>query len=170
MQAFLQCLNDNACQDSDCTKQKCGDEANACVADDGTASTGSPSTGTPSPAAGSIPADLVGVWGYGNGSWQFEDDGSTTQVFSSQTGDGTCTYGTGLTSSGVTTVDGNRLVYHRAEGTLVDMTCGSSTSKPMDPADLTYIYSLGTSDGVPELSLLFVDEDGNVGSPILCHH
>lgn len=169
-QAFIRCLSDNACQDADCTKQKCGNEANACVADDGAASTGSPSTGTPAPSAGSIPADVVGVWGYANGSWQFEGDGSTTQVFSTQTGNDTCTYGTGLTSSGVTTVDGDRLVYHRAEGTLVSTSCGTSTSEPMDPRDVTYVYSVTTTDGQPELSLSIVNDDGTVGEPTLLHH
>lgn len=169
-QAFAACLDEKQCQDADCIKSECGDELDACLADDASAQEGKPpSEPAPSPVAGSLPADLVGLWAMGTSSYQFEGDGATTQVFSSQAGE-LCTYGTAITSSGVTTVDGDTLVYHRVEGTLVTTSCGSTSSEPMDAADIVYRYSLGTSDGVAELSLALVNDDGSVMEPMLLHH
>lgn len=170
-QSFATCLTDKKCQDASCIKTQCGTELDACLADDASKQQGKPPSGpAPAPAANSIPADLVGVWAVGSTSYQFDADGSTTQVFSTQTGT-TCTYGTGLTSSGVTTVvDGSTLVYHRSTGTLVTTSCGSTSSKPLAAADLTYRYALGTSDGAPELTLARVNDDGSVSDPLTLHH
>jgi hypothetical protein len=170
-QAFATCLTDEKCQDANCIKTRCGTELDACLADDASKQQGTPpSAPAPAPTANSIPADLVGIWSAGSTSYQFDADGSTTQVFSSQAGT-TCTYGTGLTSSGVTTVvDGSTLVYHRSTGTIVSTSCGSSSSKPLAPADLTYRYALGTSDGAPVLTLSRVNDDGSVTDPLELHH
>lgn len=169
-QAFASCLDEKQCQDADCIKRQCGAELDACLADDASEQEGTPpSEPAPTPTAGSLPTDLVGIWAAGTSSYQFESDGSTTQVYSSQAGE-YCTYGTALTSSGVTTVDGDTLVYHRVEGTLVTTSCGTSSSKPMDPADVVYRYALDTRDGEPELSLSLVNDDGTLTEPLLMHH
>lgn len=170
-QSFATCLTDKKCQDANCIKTQCGTELDACLADDASKQQGPPPSGpAPAPTANSIPADLVGIWAAGSTSYEFDADGSTIQVFSSQAGT-TCTYGTGLTSSGVTTiVDGTTLVYHRSTGTIVTTSCGSTSSKPMAPADLTYRYALGTSDGAPELTLALVNVDGSVSDPFKLHH
>lgn len=168
--AFATCLDQKQCQDAECIKAECGDELDACLADDASAQEGAPpSEPAPAPVSGSIPADLVGVWAAGTSSYQFEADGSTTQVFSSQAGE-YCTYGTAIASSGVTTVEGDTLTYHRVEGTLATTSCGTTSSKPMAPADVVYRYALGTRDGAPELSLSLVNDDGSVMDPLLMHH
>lgn len=170
---FVQCLSDNSCADADCVRDKCKSELDACVADDATSVQGEPST-KPAPT-GAVPTELVGLWSQvgpsGGSSYEFEADGATTQVFKSLTSY-YCDTELDLMTSGVTVVSGDTLVYHRTEGTQVTKSCGSTTSKAVAPADLTYRYVLGTNeDGEPKLSLYFVDGDGAVASsPLELHH
>jgi hypothetical protein len=168
--ALVKCITDSKCEDSECLKGRCDSEIGACAADDATIVQGEPATG-PTPQ-GSMPAELVGTWSQGQTLFQFEADGKTTQVFSStSTIGGYCTSGIGLTSSGVTTVTGDILVYHRASGTQVSTTCGSSSSKPVDPADVTYRYVLGTyDDGSPKLSLFRRAEGSPESDALELHH
>ena len=99
------------------------------------------------------------MWGYGNGSWQFEDDGSTTQVFSSQTGDGTCTYGTGLTSSGVTTVDGVE-VPARVTGTSIQAVILQGGGKDIDfgPIFGAVFWTATISSAIGLIFMIFMKE------------
>jgi len=171
--ALVQCIADNACADSACIQDKCVSELSACVADDASAAAqGEPPTGPP--PTGSIPAELVGLWsqvGLSSGiSFEFEADGTTTQAYSNETNYG-CDLKTQLSSSGVTTVSGDSLIYHRLEGTLGMKTCSTVTTKATEPADIVYRYALGTyDDGAAKLSLYHVNEDGTIASPIELHH
>lgn len=164
--AFVQCIGDNECADATCVREKCENELSKCVADDASEVEGKPSSG-PTPT-GSVPTELVGLWsqvGLSSGmSYDFSADGETVQAFSSETNYG-CESKIELSSSGVTTVTGDSLVYHRVQGTLVTKTCGTTKSKPADPADIAYRYTLGTfDDGTPKLSLYRVNDDGTVSS------
>lgn len=171
--AFIQCIADNQCADAPCIQAKCESELSACVADDASAAAqGEPSSG-PTPT-GAVPAALVGLWsqvGLSSGmSYEFSADGTTIQAYSNETNYG-CDLKTQLSSSGVTAVTGDSLVYHRLEGTLLTQTCGTITSKPAEPADIAYRYALGTfDDGTAKLSLHRVNEDGTVSpSPVELH-
>lgn len=171
--ALVQCIADNTCADSACIQAQCESELSACVADDASASAqGEPPSG-PTPI-GSIPSELVGLWsqvGSSSGmSFEFSADGTTIQAYSNESNYG-CTLKTQLSSSGVTTVDGDSLIYHRLEGTLTTTNCTTVTTKPADPADIAYRYTLGTyDDGDPKLSLYRVNEDGTLVSPVELHH
>lgn len=169
--AFVQCIESNQCADASCVRAKCESELGACVADDASAVQGKPSS-DPAPA-GAVPADLVGLWsqvGLSSGmSYEFSADGTTIQAFKNETSYG-CDSEIDLASSGVTTVTGDSLVYHRIRGTLVTKTCGTTKSKAVDPADIAYRYTLGTfDDGQPKLSLYRVNEDGTLSSPVELH-
>lgn len=170
--ALVQCIADNQCADASCIQGKCESQLSECVADDASAAAqGEPPSGqTPS---GSVPSALVGLWsqvGLTSGtSYEFSADGTTIQVYSNETNYG-CDLKTQLSSSGVTTVTGDSLIYHRVEGSIVMTTCGTIKSKPMDPADIAYRYSLGSyDDGRAKLSLYLVNEDGTLSSPIELH-
>ncbi|HYQ00767.1 MAG TPA: hypothetical protein VER96_18960 [Polyangiaceae bacterium] len=171
--AFIQCIADNQCADATCIQAKCESELTACVSDDASAvAQGEPSSG-PTPT-GSVPAELVGLWsqvGLSSGmSYEFSADGTTIQAYSSETNYG-CDLKIQLSSSGVTTVSGDSLVYHRTEGTLATKTCSTIQSKPAEPADIAYRYALGEyEDGKPKLSLYRVNEDGTLSSPLELHH
>ncbi|HYP90122.1 MAG TPA: hypothetical protein VEQ59_18255 [Polyangiaceae bacterium] len=170
--AFIQCIADSACADAACIEDKCESELAACGADDASAVQGTPSSGTA--PTGSVPAELVGLWsqvGLSSGmSYEFSADGTTIQAFSTESNYG-CELKTELSSSGVTTVDGDSLVYHRLEGTQGTKTCGTITTKALDPADIAYRYALGTDDdGDAQLSLYRVNEDGSLSSPLELHH
>lgn len=170
--AFIQCLGDNQCADTTCVQEKCENELSACVADDATEVQGTPSS-EPAPT-GSVPAELVGLWsqvGLTSGmSYEFEADGATTQAFKSETNYG-CESELDFASTGITTVSGDSLVYHRVQGTQVTKTCGTTKSKAVEPADIAYRYALGTfDDGEPKLSLYRVNEDGTISSPVELHH
>lgn len=171
--AFIQCIADSQCVDADCIRAKCESELAACVGDVGSEIQGTPSSGTPEAGAGSMPAELVALWsqvGLSSGmSYQFEADGTTTQAFKDETNYG-CESEIDLSSSGVTTVSGDSLVYHRLQGTLVTKTCGTTKSKAAEPADIAYRYALGTfDDGTPKLSLYRVNDDGTLSSPVELH-
>lgn len=163
--AFAQCLSDNACADADCITSKCKTELDACLADvpgQGTSTTDPPTGATPT---GSVPSTLVGTWssvGLSSGTvWTFEADGTTTTAFDLETGMGSCTYKTALTTSGVTTATADTYVYHRTSGTQVLKNCTSTKTSAMSPADLTYHYTLGTyDDGTPKLTISIVHDDG----------
>lgn len=169
---FLQCLVDSQCPDATCLQEQCESELAACVADDTNTVDGTPTT-EPAPD-GAVPPELVGTWSSvglsGGMSYEFEADGTTTQAFLSESTYG-CTLRTELASSGVTTVTGNLLVYHRTEGTLGTTTCGTVTTKPVEPADIAYRYELGTyEDGSEKLSLYRVNEDGSLSTAVDLHH
>lgn len=169
--AFIQCIADNECADATCIQMMCESELGACAADDASAVEGAPSSG-PTPT-GSVPRELVGLWsqvGLSSGmSYEFSADGSTIQAFSSESNYG-CELKTELSSSGVTTVSGDSLVYHRLEGTLVNKTCGTIKSKPVEPVDVAYRYAIGADDdGDPELLLYRVNEDQTLSSPVELH-
>ena len=171
--ALVQCIADTECADSACIQAKCKSELSACVADEAAAAAqGEPSSG-PTPT-GKIPTELVGLWsqvGLSSGmSFEFSADGTTTQVYSSETNYG-CQLKIQLSSSGVTTVTGDSLIYHRLEGTLGTQTCTTITTKPAAPADIAYRYALGSfDDRGPKLSLYRVNEDGTISSPVELHH
>jgi len=171
--ALVQCIADNACADSECIQAECQSELAACVADAaGAAAQGEPPSG--STPTGSVPTELVGLWsqvGLSSGmSFEFSADGATTQAFSSETNYG-CDLKIQFSSSGVTTVTGSSLVYHRLEGTQQTKTCTTITTKPAEPADIRYRYALGAyDDGSPKLSLYRVNEDGTISSPVELHH
>lgn len=170
--AFVGCIQDNQCADATCVRAKCERELGACVADDTSVVAGKPSS-TPAPATGALPAELVGLWsqvGLTSGmSYEFEADGKTTQAYKNVTDYG-CHSEIALASSGVTNVTGDTLVYHRASGTVVMTTCGTTTSKPSEPSDIAYRYTLTPfEDGTPKLSLYLVNDDGTVLSPIELH-
>lgn len=170
--AFVQCIADKECADSACIQANCQSQLSDCVADDASvAAQGEPpSSANPT---GSIPSALVGLWsqvGLSSGmSYEFSADGTTIQAYSNETSYG-CTLKTQLSSSGVTTVTGDSLVYHRLEGSVGMTTCGTVQVKPLVAADIAYRYSLGTfDDGVVKLSLFLVNEDGTLSSPIELH-
>ena len=171
--ALKTCIETNQCADAACLEGPCGTQFSACVNDDAADQQGTPSS-TPA-TNGSVPAGLVGTWGSIGLSTQttfdFAADGQTTQIFNSGT-DYLCETGIAIATSGVTTVSGDTLVYHRQQGNQVTKSCGTSKGKPLEPADLTYRYALGTtSDGKPELSLSYVAADGTVASsPLVLHH
>lgn len=167
--AFAKCIGDNQCADAPCIQGKCESELTACVADDASEAEGTPTTG-PTPS-GSVPAELVGIWSSGGTEYQFEADGSTTQVFISESSY-YCDYKLDMTSSGVTTVTGDSLVYHRVQGTMGTKSCTTVKSEALGPADIAYRYALGTyDDGAPKLSLFRVNEDGTTAtSPLELHH
>lgn len=169
--AFLQCLVDNQCPDATCLQEKCKSELSACVSDGTSALDGTPSDEPP--PTGAVPTELVGIWSSvglsGGTSFQFETDGTTTQSFLSESNYG-CALRTELSSTGVTTVTGDLLVYHRTEGTLATRTCGTVTTKPMAPANITYRYVLGTyEDGAAKLSLYLLSEDGSLSTALELH-
>jgi len=171
-EALVQCIADNQCADAACIQGKCKTELSDCVADDASvAAQGQPPSGqTPT---GSVPSELVGLWsqvGLSSGtSYEFSADGTTIQAYSNETNYG-CDLKTQITSSGVTTVTGDSLVYHRLEGTVVLKTCGTVQTKPSAPADITYRYALGAfDDGRAKLSLYLVNEDGTLSSPLELH-
>lgn len=170
--ALVQCIADNACADSACIQAECESKLAACVADDASvAAQGEPPNG-PTPT-GSIPSELVGLWsqvGLTSGmSFEFSADGTTIQAYSSETNYG-CDLKTQLSSSGVTTVSGDSLIYHRLQGTLGTKTCSTITTKSVEPADIAYRYALGAyDDGDPKLSLYHVNEDGTISSPVELH-
>jgi len=169
---FLQCLVDSQCSDATCLQEQCESELAACLADDANTVDGAP-TSEPAPE-GSVPRELVGIWSSvglsGGVSYEFEADGTTTQAFVSESSYG-CTLKTELSSSGVTTVTGDLLVYHRTEGTLGTTTCGTVTTRAVEPADIAYRYTLGTyEDGAEKLSLSRVNEDGSLSSAVELHH
>ncbi len=171
-EALKECLTTNQCADAECIKTKCQTQLAACLADDASSVAGEPSSG-PTPT-GAVPAELVGIWGQvgttSGTSYTFEADGSTIQVFKSKTSY-YCESGIDLTSSGVTVVSGDLLVYHRVEGTQVTTSCGTTSGKTIGPADLTYRYALGADDdGKPKLSLYFVDNGVASATPIELHH
>lgn len=171
--AFIQCIDDNQCADADCIRAKCESELSACVGDVGSEVQGTPSSGAPEAAAGSMPSELVALWsqvGLTSGmSYEFEADGTTIQAFKNETNYG-CESEIALSSSGVTTVSGDSLIYHRLQGTLVTKTCGTTKSQAAEPADIAYRYALGTfDDGQPKLSLYLVNEDGTLSSPLELH-
>lgn len=171
--ALVQCIADSACAESACIQAECQSELSACVADAaGAAAQGDPSSG--STPTGSVPTELVGLWsqvGLSSGmSFEFAADGTTTQAFSSETNYG-CDLKIQLSSSGVTTVSGSSLIYHRLQGTQQTTTCTTITTKPAEPADIPYRYALGAyDDGSPKLSLYRVNEDGTISSPVELHH
>jgi hypothetical protein len=169
--AFIQCIENNQCADATCIQAKCESELSECVADDASEVQGEPSSG-PTPT-GSVPTELVGLWsqvGLSSGmSFEFSADGTTIQAFMNETNYG-CESKIELSSSGVTTVTGDSLVYHRVQGTLVTKTCGTTKSKAAEPADIAYRYTLGTfDDGADKLSLFRVNEDGTLSSPVELH-
>ncbi len=168
---FLQCLVDNECPDATCLQENCESELAACVADDTSAIDGTPTT-EPAPD-GAVPPELVGIWSSvglsGGTSYEFEADGQTTQAFLIESSYG-CTLKTELSSSGVTTVTGDLLVYHRTKGTLGTTTCGTVKTQPLEPADIAYRYALGTyEDGTDKLSLYRVNDDGSLSTSIDLH-
>ncbi|HYQ42263.1 MAG TPA: hypothetical protein VER11_09845 [Polyangiaceae bacterium] len=171
--ALVQCIADNECADSACIQAKCVSELSACVTDDASAAAqGAPSSGPTQ--AGSVPPELVGLWsqvGLSSGmSYEFSADGTTIQAFSNETNYG-CDLKIELSSSGVTTVSGDSLIYHRLEGTLGTKTCSTITTKAAEPADIAYRYALGSyDDGGAKLSLYRVNEDGTLSSPVELHH
>ncbi|MEO6598553.1 MAG: hypothetical protein ABIQ16_01680 [Polyangiaceae bacterium] len=163
---FLQCVVDSQCSDATCLQEKCESELSACVSDDTSTVDGTPST-EPAPM-GAVPTELVGLWSSvgtsGGVTFEFEADGTTTQAFLSESNYG-CALKTELTSSGITRVTGDSLVYHRIEGTLGNRTCSTVTSKAVEPADIAYRYTLGTyEDGAAKLSLYRVNEDGSLAT------
>lgn len=170
--AFIQCIADNECADATCIQAKCESELTGCVSDGARAAAeGEPSSG-PTPT-GAVPAELVGLWstvGLSSGtSYEFSSDGTTIQAFSIESNYG-CDLKTQLSSSGVTTVSGDSLIYHRTQGTLVLKTCSTVQTKPTEPADIAYRYALGEyDDGKPKLSLYRVNEDGTISSPLELH-
>ncbi len=169
--AFVQCIESNQCADASCVRAKCESELGACVADDASAVQGKPSSDRA--PAGPVPADLVGLWsqvGLTSGmSYEFSADGATIQAYSSETNYG-CESKIELSSSGVTTVTGDSLVYHRVKGTMGTKTCGTLKATAVGPADIAYRYTLGTfDDGQPKLSLYRVTEDGTLSSPVKLH-
>ncbi len=170
--ALVQCIADNECADSACIQGKCESALSACVADAASAAAqGEPPSGTT--PTGSIPTELVGLWsqvGLASGmSYEFSADGTTIQAFSSETSYG-CDLKIQLSSSGVTTVSGDSLIYHRLEGTQGSKTCGTITTKAVGPADIAYRYALGSyEDGRAKLSLYRVNEDGTISSPLELH-
>jgi len=169
---FVQCIADKECADSACIQTNCKSQLSDCVADDGSVAAQGEPPSDPNPT-GSMPSELVGLWsqvGLSSGmSYEFSADGTTIQAFTNETSYG-CDLKTQMTSSGVTTVTGDSLVYHRLEGTLGLTTCGTVNVKPMEPADIAYRYSLGTfDDGVVKLSLFRVNEDGTLLSPVELH-
>ena len=102
-------------------------------------------------------------------SYEFSADGTTIQAFSSETNYG-CDLKIQLSSSGVTTVSGDSLIYHRLEGTQGSKTCGTITTKAVGPADIAYRYALGSyDDGRAKLSLSLVNQDGTISSPFELH-
>ena len=170
--AFVACIQKNQCADAACVRANCESELGACVADDTRAVDGEPSS-TPAPA-GAVPAELVGLWsqvGLTSGmSYEIEADGTTTQVYKNETNYG-CASEIALASSGLTTVTGDSFVYHRVNGTLVTKTCGTTKSKPAEPAEIAYRYTLTAyEDGTPKLSLYRVNDDGTVSTPVDLHH
>lgn len=171
--ALVQCVADNECADAACIQAKCESELSACVADDASvAAQGDPPRG-PTPT-GSMPSELIGLWsqvGLSSGmSFEFSADGTTIQSYSSETNYG-CQLKTRLSSSGVSTVSGDSLIYHRLQGTLGMTTCTTITTKPAEPADIAYRYELGSyDDGEPKLSLFRVNDDGTISSPVELHH
>lgn len=170
--ALIQCIADNQCVEAACIRAACESQLSECVADDASAAAqGEPSSGTA--PTGSVPSDLVGLWsqvGLTSGmSFEFAADGETTQAYSNETNYG-CDLKTQLSSSGVTTVSGDSLVYHRLQGTLLTKSCGTIQSKTVEPADIAYRYSLGSfDDGEAKLSLSRVNEDGSLSTPIELH-
>jgi len=169
--ALKTCIEMNRCADAACLQGPCGTHLSACLADDASDVQGRPPSG-PAPQ-GSVPAELVGVWGQSGlssqTSYQFESNGHTTQVFNSGTSYG-CESGVAITSSGVTTVSGSLLVYHRQEGNQVTKSCGTSKGQALGPADITYRYAITTEDGAPILSLSLVNDDGTELEPLRLHH
>ncbi|AKU95575.1 hypothetical protein AKJ09_02239 [Labilithrix luteola] len=173
--AFIQCIANNQCADTTCIQTRCQSELAACVADDASAVLGTPSSGQSDAGAGagSMPTELVALWsqvGLSSGmSYEFSADGTTIQAYKNETNYG-CDSEIDLSSSGVTTVAGDSLIYHRLQGTLVTKTCGTTKSKAAEPADIAYRYTLGTfDDGQPKLSLFRVNEDGTLSSPVELH-
>lgn len=169
--AFAKCIEDNQCADATCIQTKCESELSACITDDASEVDGKPSS-APTPT-GSVPAALVGGWNHLDSSlgstYEFKADGATTQLFDLAT-NYYCDDAISVSSTGVTTVTGDSLVYHRVEGTQVIKTCGKPSSKAVGPADIGYRYALGTfDDGHPKLSLSRVNDDGTISAPLEFH-
>lgn len=164
---FATCLETEKCADAECIKARCGSELDACIADDAKDQDGTPLT----PVSGSLPAELVGIWssvGLSSGeSFQFDADGKTTQTFTTNSSLAGCSSGVGVTSNGVTSGTADTLIYHRETGSQVITNCGStSSSKPLEPKDLTYRYEVGIAEsGDRQLTLRLVQEDGTLGYP-----
>jgi hypothetical protein len=170
--AFATCIDDNQCADATCIQAKCEGELSACVSDDASDLQGTP-TSEPAPA-GSVPAELVGGWNHLDttlgASYLFAADGSTKQLSNVAT-NYYCDDAISLSSTGVTTVTGDSLVYHRVEGTQVTKTCGKTASSSVGAAEIRYRYALGTfDDGQRKLSLFRVNDDGTLSTALEFHH
>lgn len=174
-EALEDCLERTQCADATCIQTQCKDELAACIADDASAVSGGEKPPAGTTPTGSVPPELVGVWGrvgLSDGtSFTFEADGSTIFVASNKTASSYCDYGFEVKASGVTTVSKDTLVFHRLEGTVVTESCDKPTGKALDPADITYRYTLGANEeGAPELSLSLVDDGVVSDAPMVLHH
>ncbi len=153
---LVTCAKTNACADGTCLKNKCGAPINACLAQSAEAVQGDP--GAPPPASnGAFPADLVGRWaqvGLTNGSsFEFGADGSTTQLFISET-NYLCHSKLTVAASGFTTISGSTLSFRRTEGTQTSINCdGPAKASTMSAATLTYTFARSTLDGKDALTL-----------------
>lgn len=143
---LVSCVQDKACEESTCIQEKCGTELGACLEQ---AASGVGAGESPPTAAepSELPAALLGVWDKSAIRYEFEANGVTTLIAIFTTSYSGCQSKTEVYSTGVSTVNGDQLVYHRAEGTVTSVLCsGPPKVSPLAAADFTYTYELGTTD------------------------
>lgn len=143
---LVSCVQSEACEDSACIQEKCGTELGACLAQ----ATSDVDSGESPPTAAEpseLPDALLGVWDKMPIRYQFEANGATTLIAIFSTSYSGCQSKTEVYSTGVTTVTGDQLVYHRLEGTVTSVLCGGSPKvSPLAAADFAYTYELSTNE------------------------
>lgn len=159
---LVSCLQSEACEDEACIREKCGTELGACL-EQATSTVDSgespPTTAEPS----ELPGALLGIWDKSTIRYEFEANGATTLIAIFSNSYSGCQSRTEVYSTGVTTVTGDQLVYHRLEGTVTSVLCGGSPKvSPLTAADFTYTYELGTNEnGTATLTLTSPETGSN---------
>jgi hypothetical protein len=133
--ALAQCYSDNGCADAACLQEFCQAEYDECAA--APDQSGGAPIGTQGPPAGSIPAEYVGTWQYGDtfGStddFSFGADGSLTRKLVS-----TGSFA-GCTSSDIEQQDGTAVfedgtgafTFYITSAQNIEYRCGVKTTKP----------------------------------------
>ena len=133
--AFAQCYSDNGCTDAPCLQEFCQAEYDACAA------APDQSGGTPidkeGPPAGSIPAEYVGNWQYGNtfgttDDFSFRADGSLTRKLNAVGSFAGCTSSNTEQQDGTAVFEDGTgaFTFYITSAQNIEYRCGVKTTKP----------------------------------------
>lgn len=161
--ALVSCITREACEDTACTQEKCASELAACVEQSAASADG----GVGTPRGEALPVELVGSWSTVSSqsafNYDFAADGATIFTGIIETHPtSTCTSRLEISTRGVTTVNGDQLVYHRREGTHTSTYCGGTPkTSSASPGDQSYTYALGKDEDGRDTLTLVGSEDAS---------